>query len=146
MKMKLESTFEVEASLVAQLETKLSEPGNPFELLRSALEFNYLSGKVDIVGHTREGDLVAFEAKIDRWSDALHQAYRNSAFAHYSYVVLPEANAGNALKAEHEFERRGVGLCSFGNSGIKIEIPASKKEPLQPWLTNSALTFINRQV
>jgi hypothetical protein len=134
--------FQLESQLVVQLEGILMNSENPFTQLALAFEFNYQEGRVDVVAANDDGELFAFEAKLTRWRSAVHQAYRNSSFAHYSYVVLPSNAANHALKWRYEFERRGIGLCSIGTSGITIEIPASKKTPLRPWLTSTAMAYI----
>ena len=136
--------YKLELQLVKEFQSNLANAHNPFAVSDVAIEFNYNNGKVDIIGKTRDGNLVAFEAKLSRWRVALNQAYRNTSFAHYSYVVLPELSAKKALNELHEFERRGVGLCSVGSHGTKVEIPASRKDPLQPWLTNIALNYISK--
>lgn len=109
-----------------------------------ACEFNYIRGRTDVIAINKNGDLLAFEAKLLQWKTALHQAYKNSSFAHYSYVIVPTDVAKNALRGKYEFEKRGVGLCSVDSSGVHIEIHATKKRPLQPWLTNNALEYIAR--
>ena len=136
------ATYLKEAKLVEDFKTFFENFKSPFNIVNSALEFNYLNGRADIVAKTEDGLLIAFEAKLGRWKIALHQAYRNSSFAHFSYVILPESSAQNALKYSYEFLKRGVGLYSVNSDGIKNEINAIKKEPLQPWLTDSAFTFI----
>src|SRR5258706_5559089 len=127
--------FKLESHLVQETAERLRQAENPFAELAIAFEFNYASGRVDIIAASPDGDLITFEAKLTRWRQALNQAYRNSAFAHFSYVLLPEMEAKKALKNIHEFERRGVGLCSFGSSSMRIEIQAIRKNPIQPWLT-----------
>jgi len=139
------SMFKLEIHLVNNFNKLLNKNKNNFEIENLAFEFYYMSGRVDIIGKTNNGELITFEAKINKWRYALHQAYRNSSFAHYSYVLLPESNIKNALKNQYEFERRGIGLCSVDFNRIKIEIPASKKKPILPWLTNSAFNYLNEQ-
>lgn len=136
--------YEQECQLVRDLESILGNDENPFSRLTIAFEFNYQDGKVDIVASNDQGELLSFEAKLSRWRTAVHQAYRNTSFSHYSYVVLPVRAAQRASKRRHEFERRGVGLCAVGARGITIEIPATKKTPLRPWLTNTAMEYINK--
>lgn len=137
--------FQLESQLVGKLENILIEDDNPFSQLAIAFEFDYQAGRVDIIATNASGELFAFEAKLTRWRAAVHQAYRNTSFTHYSYVVLPTGAARNAVRWRHEFERRGIGLCSVGLDGIVIEIPASKKTPLQPWLTNNAMEYIKQE-
>jgi predicted RecB family endonuclease len=135
--------YQLESQLVAELESILAGGENPFSRMAIAFEFNYQEGKVDIVASNDSGELFSFEAKLTRWRTAVHQAYRNTSFSHYSYVVLPVYAAKNALRSRHEFERRGVGLCSISDAGMTVEIPASKRTPLLPWLTDSAMEYIS---
>lgn len=134
--------FKFESTLVTNLEQILKRNDNPFSQLSLAFEFNYQAGRVDIVATNLDGQLIGFEAKLSRWRTAIHQAYRNTSFTHYSYVVLPEPIALKALKWRFEFERRLIGLCSINLTDINILIPAAKKSPLQPWLTETALEYI----
>jgi len=128
-----------ESHLVKALVDHLNSEHCPFSSNLVGFEFDYLAGRIDVVATNTDGELISFEAKLDRWREALYQAYRNTSFCHFSYVVLPESTVQRALKGRIEFERRGVGLCSVGASGIRIEILASKREPLQPWLTRNAI-------
>jgi len=139
----VKAVYELESDLVKDFETIISDAPNRFAIIAVASEFNYVEGKVDLIAKNSKGDLVAFEAKLSRWRNALNQAYRNSSFAHYSYVVLPETTLENVVSRVDEFHRRGVGLCFFGSSGLRVEIPAARRNPIQPWLTNMALSFIN---
>jgi len=139
----VKTVYELESDFVNDFQTVISGTSNTFTIIALASEFNYVEGKVDLIAKNNNGDLVAFEAKLCRWRDALNQAYRNSSFAHYSYVVLPETTSGNAISGIYEFSRRGVGLCSFGSSGLRVEIPATRSNPIQPWLTNMALSYID---
>ncbi len=138
--------FDRESELVTALERRLGEDECPFAQLMIAFEFDYHEGRIDVVGRNSKGELFGFEAKLSYWQKAVHQAYRNTSFTHYSYVVLPDAVAKKAVRARHEFERRGIGLCSITPDGILIEIPAAKNTPLRPWLTDSALEYIDEEV
>jgi hypothetical protein len=137
--------FQLESQLVRELEGLLVSGENPFSQLALAFEFNYVEGKVDVVGSNGDGDLFSFEAKLNRWKAAVHQAYRNTSFSHYSYVVLPADAAKHAVKRRHEFERRGVGLCAVDQDGLTIHIEAARKQPLLPWLTNTAIEYIREE-
>lgn len=135
--------YELECHLVDEFKVLLSKSENPFQIVGTSSEFDYRAGRVDIIADAGTGILIAFEAKLSRWRTALVQAYRNTAFAHYSYVLMPENTTNSPLKNSYEFERRGIGLCSVGPSGIRIEIEAVKKDPLQPWLTSAALDHVS---
>jgi len=139
-----ELVYSRESELVNELEGMLVSSENPFSHLTTACEFNYLEGKVDLIAANDAGELFSFEAKLKRWRTAVYQAYRNTSFSHYSYVVLPMQAAQHALKRRHEFEQRGVGLCAVSVAGIKVEILAVRKTPLRPWLTSTAIAYIKR--
>jgi len=138
--------FDRESELVTAFERRLSQGEGPFAQLTIAFEFDYHEGRIDVIGRNDKGELFGFEAKLNYWQKAVHQAYRNTSFTHYSYVVLPDRAARKALRSRYEFERRGIGLCSITQDGIFIEIPAVKKTPLRPWLTDSALEYIDDEV
>ena len=108
-------------------------------------EFDYARGRPDIIILKNQRELVAIEAKLYKWKDALHQAYRNTCFTQYSYVLLPE-NAGlNALRYISEFTRRSVGLCLLSNNGIQIVIEAKQTIPLQSWLYEKAIDTLQKR-
>ena len=115
---------------------------SPFAAPLVAREFNYLNGKIDVIALGKDRRVFGFEAKLTRWKEALHQAYRNAAFCHFSYVLLPSEVSNRALSASDSFFQRGVGLCSLANGHIEIKIRAPLNKPLQPWLTRSAQEFI----
>jgi len=131
-----------EANLVREFIEILRRDKKTFGPLSIAREFDYFSGRVDIVGLSRVGELVSFEAKLHLWKTALDQAYRASSFSHLSFVILPRVQIDKPMKYSDEFLRRGVGLCSVSSGRIKIEIPASKRKPFQPWITEAARHFI----
>ncbi len=106
--------------------------------LKLAKEFNYNRGKVDVIALTSAKDVIAFEAKLEKWRTALHQAYRNTCFANYSYVIVPEHIAKRAMKHFREFADRAVGLCSISDGKLTIVCEAARSEPIQPWLSNRA--------
>lgn len=106
--------------------------------LEITAEFDFRSGKTDLLGIDGAADLHAFEAKLSKWKKALEQAGRSSSYAHYAYVVLPIKAAAPALRARHEFERRGVGLLVMDVDSHTVEIRPKRSEPLLPWLTDCA--------
>lgn len=134
--------FANEDALTRVFGEAVSNGDAPFSPCFVAREFDYREGRTDMVASDHEGDLFAFEMKLEKWRDALHQAYRNTSFAHFSYVVLPCATALRAARWRHEFARRGVGLCSVNDDGVKVEIEAKRFVPLRPWLTESAIIFV----
>ena len=106
--------------------------------MQVAREFFYHRGRTDVVALTSTGRILAFEAKLKDWREALHQAYRNSCFAHGSYVVLPGPAATLAHRYSAEFESRHVGLCLVSRNRLEVLHEAKPLSPLQPWLSSLA--------
>jgi len=131
--------FSSEKALVDAFSSSLARHESSFKHLCLVREFQYPEGRSDLVGTSPGNEVVAFEAKLHKWRDALHQAYRNSFYAHYSYVILPANRTKVALQNRSEFERRGVGLCSVSHDGLGVEIDAPRKEPIRTWLTRDAV-------
>lgn len=133
------SAFHTEETLVEVFVEYLDSGTSPWGPTDVAREFDYQRGRTDVVAVTAHGKVVAFEAKLERWREALHQAYRNRCFADSSFVVLPKEIAERALKYSAEFSRRGVGVCYVcATSGVVILHDAGEAEPLQPWLREVA--------
>jgi hypothetical protein len=137
--------FRLERNLVAHFAWCLRKGDTQWGRVRIAFEFDYIGGHADVLALCHAGHLVAFEAKLARWRDALHQAYRTRCFAHRSYVVLPTLAAHVAAQHESEFIRRRVGLCAVSpERGIEILIDAKVSLPLQPWVAARAMTKLGR--
>lgn len=135
--------YKTEKHLVEDLKSSLTGQTWPLLIEESAHEFYYRNGRVDVIAISKKGDLIAFEAKLEKWRVALHQAYRNSSFAHFSYVVLPNKTIKKALKWSDKFTKYGIGLCSIKNSRINIVIKSRRNETILPWLTQSAVSYIS---
>lgn len=126
--------FTTEAELVDSFVQRLCSGRSCYGTLQLTTEWDHRAGIVDVLARTRDGDIVAFEAKLKNWRRAFLQAYKNTAYASRSYVLLPPAAAKRALAEREEFEFRGIGLCSFDGKKIQILISAGKHEPLLSWL------------
>src|SRR5437868_3690305 len=139
----MQSLFSSERELVQNFVLQaLDKRQSPFAAPQIAKEFYYLNGRIDVVALGKNRRLLGFEAKLTKWRDALHQAYKNSSFCHFSYVLLPAEISARAFRARDCFLQRRVGLCSLDNGRIIIKIRAPLNKPLQPWLTKSAKEFI----
>ena len=136
--------FENEEKMVLTFIDHLHVSSTPWGTVKVATEFFYQRGRTDLVV-VSGGNLIAFEAKLNKWRIALQQAYRNKCFADVSYVILPEREARIASRYQGEFERRGVGLCFVNSSGINIVYEADIALPLQPWLHKKALEYIEQE-
>lgn len=131
--------FRTERDLVRRFIACLRSTDNPWGRVKLSQEFDYQRGRVDVVALTEgDGQLIAFEAKLERWRDALHQAQRNRCLAHTSYVVLPRKTAAVARRHEAEFARRNVGLCCLEDGVISLIFSPTPELPLEPWLLEQA--------
>ncbi len=134
--------YSSEDSLVEDFCSILKSDEHPWGQLQIEREFDYNRGRTDVVAIDRSGDVIAFEMKLERWRQAVHQAYRNTCFAHRSYVVLPESIAVRAQRSCFEFVRRSVGLCYIKVNTIIVVLPATHQVPLQPWLSRIAVSTV----
>ncbi|HEV2716281.1 MAG TPA: hypothetical protein VGU64_13525 [Terriglobales bacterium] len=133
-----ENGYDSESSLVDHFVGRLEAALMPWGTVQVGREFDYSRGRTDVIALTESGQVIAFEAKLTRWKEALDQAYRNRCFAHHSFVVFPKQTAMNAYRREAEFTRRGVGICYLENDQIIILLDPQHSDPLQPWLTEIA--------
>ena len=77
-------TFANEKMLVDQLLFLLQGQSTFCGPVRVTPEFFDSRGRTDVVAVDQDETLIAFEAKLTDWKTALHQAYRNTCFAHTS--------------------------------------------------------------
>jgi hypothetical protein len=134
-------TFANEKMLVDQLLFLLQGQSTFCGPVRVTPEFFYSRGRTDVVAVDQDETLIAFEAKLTDWKTALHQAYRNTCFAHTSYVVLPKKTALVAFRFIGEFERRGVGLCYVDELALVVLHESSHCQPIEPWLSYDAVSL-----
>lgn len=135
--------YHLEQALVEAFTGQLSNlEVSPWGPLQFATEFSYLRGRTDVIAMNGLGEIIAFEAKLRKWREALHQAYRNTCFAHFSYIVVPEKVAMKAIRHFAEFSRRSVGLCYPSTHGIVVLLEPPKLSPLQNWLSEQAAHLI----
>ena len=132
------NSYDTEDGLIEAFLNTIVYEHDPLNIDGFSREFDYRSGRTDIIFRTTNGRLISVEAKLSKWKNALHQAYRCSAFSHYSYVLLPLHYAHIAVRSKDEFEKRNVGLLTIENNQVKILIKPKVLKPLQPWLTESA--------
>ncbi len=123
-------------------------PDSPFAEsgpLKVATEFFYSRGRTDVIAMNTDNEVIAFEAKLNKWRDALDQAYRNRCYAHYSYILLPEDTAHKAIKHNEEFDLRSVGICYISDGKVIVAQEATRTEPLQNWLFARAVEAIESE-
>lgn len=138
--------YPAESALVDEFLCQLGKFTSPWGRVQVSREFFYRNGRTDVIAVAGDGSILAFEAKLQRWRAALHQAYRNTCFAHRSYVVLPKEVALRVQRYIVEFDRRGVGLCYVDDEGVVVLKDATKSDPIQPWLSGLATCYASEDV
>jgi hypothetical protein len=81
--------------------------------------------------------IIAVEAKVKKWRDAIHQASANRWFASESYVLLPRR--GFIDQAVEEAQERGVGVIVFdGKTNTEMLRPVTQELPVSvgSWLVS----------
>jgi hypothetical protein len=80
-------------------------------------------------------EVVAVEAKLRRWREALEQAQSYSRFADRTLVAMDQAFAPRDLEEHKEFRRRGVGLISVGPESFECLAPPARSslKPSPEW-------------
>jgi hypothetical protein len=68
--------------------------------------------------------IIAYEAKLREWKEAVEQASTYLAYADESFVVLPSMSSGTAFPNASIFEERGVGLISVDENKYQVLIPS----------------------
>jgi hypothetical protein len=138
--------YHLEQTLVETFTYRLSNLDiSPWGPVQHATEFFYRRGRTDVIALTEAGEIIAFEAKLKKWRTALHQAYRNTCFAHFSYIVVPEDVARRAIRYAAEFTRRSVGLCYPSLDGIVVLLEPPRLSPLQNLLSQQAAAVITER-
>lgn len=135
--------FRFEKDLVQTFIEHFEEKKIDLQIQVYTSEFNYTNGKTDIIAQTESHDIIAFEAKLKNWKKAINQAYRNTSFADFSYVVLPASMEYIINKAEQEFIKRNIGLILVDEEKAWVALGAKLNIPILPWLQEKARTEIS---
>lgn len=130
--------FKTEATLVNCFLSAVDAGKSTFGGLEVTTEWNHKAGFVDVLARDSSNALIAFEAKLHDWKRAFLQAYKNTAYANRTYVVMPDNAARRALQYESEFKFRGIGLCAIGEGEVRVLIEACEQEPLLSWVRRLA--------
>jgi hypothetical protein len=93
------------------------------------------------------GQVIAVEAKLDRWREAMAQAVAYLGFANESYVALPDAIIERRTKLTKECRANGIGLISVNPTSCKIVVRARKHKPRTSdwlWLLGKTVGFASK--
>ena len=78
-------------------------------------------------------EIWCFEGKLRNWKRAVYQATRYRAFAHRSFVVMPERYVRSAEAQLHIFRLSRVGLLALGEDGnLRVIMRPRLKRPRSP--------------
>lgn len=100
------------------------------DLIRTGALIEFESGAVGLAHDIAaiEAEVVAVEAKLDRWRDALKQAVTYKRFADRSIVAMDWAGAPRDPTSLREFEAVGVGLCAVSTDLTEWLVPPPPPE------------------
>lgn len=88
-------------------------------------------------------EVIAVEAKLARWREAIQQAVTYLAFANRSYVALPAQTIERSVDVARACVASGVGLVAVSASHARILIKAPRRAMASPgwvWLVGRALS------
>lgn len=90
-------------------------------LIRRQVLLRSRTGTVSLSPEFRnKGRLIAIEAKLTKWRQAVTQATAYLRFADEAYVLLPEATAQRAMEARKDFRTARVGLLAQTAEGVRV--------------------------
>lgn len=116
------------SELVAETGLNGSTEKTASSLLKLGLLSGARDGSLSPVKSWGKDRLVAVEAKLVRWREALDQAVAYRSYADEAYVALPEAFARPAKRDAQKFRDAGVGLLIVSAMGIRTAIAPTTSE------------------
>ena len=140
--MEIDNCFGCEREFSDHFVSVLNSGSSPWGRVKSGVEFNYSGGRPDVVAKTDDNRIFAFELKLKKWKEAVHQAYRCTSFAQESYAVLPNNVAARVKDFDNDFDVRGIGLCTIYGNEIRIIRNAPTMTPIQEWLNTKVSEFV----
>ena len=127
-------SFRLESELARPITAWLEEAG-----FRVRMEVPILGRRADLLG-LRPGSVMAIEAKMSRWAQALRQAMAYQLGADQSWVAMPLAAASRAYRQRWHFEAENVGLLAIDDRGrVRTAISAGPSPRLLPFLRDKIL-------
>jgi hypothetical protein len=123
------------------LEAHLYEPVSSLPLFSAEMttvahEVTFGRKRVDLVGVTARGDLIAVEFKVSDWRRVLWQASINQLFADFSYVAVWHT----ALKFLDlaQLRQKGIGVISISAVAARI-VRRALRSPIQSSVHRAAV-------
>jgi hypothetical protein len=76
--------------------------------------------------------IIAVEAKVSKWQEAVNQANRNRIFAHHSFIALPEKSAIR-VQNHSVFHQFGIGILGVSEQGSVRLIRSAEHNTPKVW-------------
>lgn len=102
---------------------------------RTFPEVKVAGRRADLVALSADA-LVAVEAKLARWRQAVRQAVAYQVWAARAYVALPFPRAIRAVRDRPRFEAEGIGLLAVLDGDVRTFWPAAPSPRLFPALSD----------
>lgn len=90
-----------------------------------------------------QSEVIAIEAKLTKWREALDQAIEYRHYSDRSYVLLPHFCVEIAIRHIHEFKRAGVGILSYNPKAVE-KILEAKPSRSHLWHREYALSRLTQ--
>jgi hypothetical protein len=103
------------------------------DLMAAGIVRQRADSRLELANHTfwNKTEVIAVEAKLSRWKDALHQAKNYRRFADKSIVALDAGAKINLSRDKVVFRSEGVGLCLTQPNEIRLVVSTGRKSVLQ---------------
>jgi hypothetical protein len=85
--------------------------------------------------------VIAVEAKLYRWREAIEQATTYRRFANRSFVALPRTTIARTPRISEACRARGLGLIEVWPTGVRVLRAADRHRPASPewvWVVGQA--------
>ena len=97
---------------------------------------------MDLTAKLPDGEFVAFELKLHKLSEVMHQAENNLAVCHYSFVVVPDYRmlvpSAAPEKALRDCVKLGIGLITMNPETSKLVCMARARRLNEPYSQHTA--------
>jgi hypothetical protein len=133
------------------LQETIGFPWRSEHKIRHTTELRITRNRADIVffEETPDGDvgtIIAVEAKLKNWRQAIQQAYRDRLFADRVYVALPSEHASSAIENISQFRQTSVGLIIWEDDRAKVYYHPPRNRSVSRWHVTAARSNLSALV
>lgn len=127
----------ISAEAVAQHAFETPERTNPIirDLIRSGAVIQSQGGYLELASAiaAQQAEVIAIEAKLKRWKQALEQARNYKRFANVVVVAMDPDGIPRSPDSKRVFRQSGIGLCAVARGAVEWLVrPSLLKGPLGP--------------